>query len=70
MDAAKIMYSILTFLFIMLLPMILTNLMLSTNTPNAYQSFNNFFQTIGGWFVWIIISALVSIGVYIKLEKM
>ncbi len=68
-QGAAIFFSILIFVLMMILPVIMNNMLTNTNLGGAVDSFNNFFNMIGGWFVWLIISLAVAVGTYLGINK-
>jgi len=68
-SAAGAFFAFLIFVILMIIPIIMTNMLVNTNLGQAVDAFNNFFEMIGGWFVWLIISLTAAVGTYIGIAK-
>ena len=67
-SAAGVIFSVIIFAIMIVLPFFFQNMMYSTANAGAVNQFNQFFELIG-WPFWLLISAAVAVGTYLGVSK-
>ncbi len=66
-EGAAIFMAVIVFLIVLFMPVIIENVMTTSNVP--LDQFFVFFNAIGGWFMWLLISLGAGVGAYIGISK-